>query len=281
MSDNEDYNDDLHILPPVKDSFNEKVKMKLNQNLPDFHKGVLVLLVGQPGAGKTTVILNLLGRFLKYYYDEIHFIGSAFKYDKTLKPLIEYYGNQYDSCSDSIFNGIMNYRQEMADDPTKGNCAVIVDDLMSMPDFNSKSSTAMARLASIYRHVLGGANPTKDEPNIPKSGGLYLVSNQRLFSSIPRNLRACANVIILGKIANSEEYNEIIKEYALTFGGKKALQEMIKINNSKKYNFLCMYLNGVPNPKIEGPCVFLNFNKLLFPTKRFPNKSFNLNDMEK
>lgn len=278
MSDTE--NNDLNILPPVKDSFNGDYKQKLNKNLPDFHKGALVLLVGQPGAGKTTLILNLLGRFLKYYYDDIHFIGSTFKYDKTLKPLVEFYGNQHDSCSDRVFNDIMNYRLKLADDPNKGNMAVIVDDLMSMPDFNSRSSTAMARLASIYRHVLGGANPSKENPTIKKSGGLYLVSNQRLFSSIPRNLRACANVILLGKIANSEEYDQIIKEYSLTFGGKKALQSMIEINNSKKYNFLCMYLNGVPNEKIEGPCIFLNFTKLLYPTKRFPKKEFNINNME-
>tara|TARA_R110000782_G_C14490908_1_gene377302 strand:- start:77 stop:532 length:456 start_codon:yes stop_codon:yes gene_type:complete len=141
---------------------------------------------------------------------------------------------------------------------------------MSLPDFNSRSSSAMARLASIYRHVLGGAKATKKNPKIKKSGGLYLVSNQRLFSSVPRNLRACASTILLGKIANAEEYNEIINEYSLTFGGKKALTQMIQLSNSGKYNFLCMYMNGVMNPEIEGPCVFLNFNELLYPSTRFP-----------
>ena len=265
-----DTNDDLTVLPPAKDSFKTNNKMELNKNLPDFHQGQLMLLIGQPAAGKTVLILNLLGRFLKHYYEEIHFIGGAFKYDNTLKPLIDYYGNQSDSCSDRVFNNIIKQRLEMNDDENKGNCAVVVDDLMSLPDFNSRSSSAMARLASIYRHVLGGAKATKKNPKIKKSGGLYLVSNQRLFSSVPRNLRACASTILLGKIANAEEYNEIINEYSLTFGGKKALTEMIQISNSGKYNFLCMYMNGVMNPEIEGPCVFLNFNELLYPSTRFP-----------
>ena len=212
---------DLTVLPPAKDSFKTNNKMELNKNLPNFHNGILMLLIGQPGAGKTVVILNLLGRFLKHYYEEIHFIGGALKYDKTLKPLIDYYGNQYDSCSDRVINNIIKQRLELNDDENKGNACIVIDDLMAMSDFNSKSSSSLARLASIYRHVLAGAKPTKKNPKIKKSGGMLLVSNQRLFSSIPRNLRACANVILLGKIANAEEYGEIIKEYSLTFGGKE------------------------------------------------------------
>ena len=273
-------NDDLIVLPPAKDNFKTNNKMELNENLPDFHQGQLMIIVGQPAAGKTVVILNLLGRFLKHYYEEIYFIGGAFKYDMTLLPLIDYYGNQSDSCSDAVFNNIIKQRLEMNDDPNKGNCAVVVDDLMSLPDFNSRSSSAMARLASIYRHVLGGAKPSKEHPNIKKSGGLYLISNQRLFSSVPRNLRACASTILLGKIANAEEYNEIINEYSLTFGGKKALTQMIQISNSGKYNFLCMYMNGVMNPKIEGPCVFLNFSQLLYPSARFPKVNHQIGKLD-
>ena len=271
---------DLTVLPPVKDSFKTNNKMELNQNLPDFHNGILMLLIGQPGAGKTVVILNLLGRFLKHYYETCYFMGSAFKYDKTLLPLIDYYGNQSDSCSDRVIDNIIKERLEMNDDENKGNACIIIDDLMAMSDFNSKSSSSLARLASIYRHVLGGAKPTKKKPNIKKSGGMLLVSNQRLFSSIPRNLRACANVILLGKVANAEEYGEIIKEYSLTFGGKDTLSAMIEMSNSGKYNFLCMYLNGVPNENIEGPCIFLNFNTLLYPSARFPKKTINLNDLD-
>ena len=271
---------DLLILPPAKDNFKMEYKMELNENLPDFHKGVLLLLIGQPGAGKTVVILNLLGRFLKHYYEEIHFIGGALKYDPTLKPLIDFYGNQNDSCSDRVFNNIIKKRLEMNDDANKGNACIVVDDLMSLSDFNSRSSSAMSKLASVYRHVLGGANPTKEHPNIKRSGGLLLVSNQRLFSSIPRNLRACANVIILGKIANAEEMNEIISEYSLTFGGKKALEAMIQMSNDGKYNFLCLYLNGVPNENIEGPCIFLNFNKLIFPSARFPRKTIDISKLD-
>tara|TARA_R110002167_G_scaffold131885_3_gene315866 strand:+ start:86 stop:922 length:837 start_codon:yes stop_codon:yes gene_type:complete len=273
-------NDDLIVLPPAKDNFKTNNKMELNENLPDFHGGVLALLIGQPGAGKTVVILNLLGRFLKHYYETCYFIGAALKYDCTLLPLIDYYGNQNDSCNDSVINGIIKERLEMIGDENKTNACIVIDDLMAMSDFNSRSSSALARLASIYRHVLGGAKPSKKHPNIKKSGGMLLVSNQRLFSSIPRNLRACANVIFLGKIANFEEYGEIIKEYSLTFGGKDYLTKMIEISNSKKYNFLCLYLNGVPNPNIDGSCVFLNFNELLYPSARFPKKEINISKID-
>ena len=275
-----DTNDDLTVLPPAKDSFKTNNKMELNKNLPNFHNGILMLLIGQPGAGKTVVILNLLGRFLKHYYEEIHFIGGALKYDKTLKPLIDYYGNQYDSCSDRVINNIIKQRLELNDDENKGNACIVIDDLMAMSDFNSKSSSSLARLASIYRHVLAGAKPTKKNPKIKKSGGMLLVSNQRLFSSIPRNLRACANVILLGKIANAEEYGEIIKEYSLTFGGKDTLTAMIEMSNSGKYNFLCMYLNGILDENDDGPCVYLNFSQKIFPSERFPRKEINISKLD-
>jgi len=273
--------ENLNILAPFKDSFKVKYKKELHKNLPDFHSGVLMLLIGQPGAGKTTIILNILGRFLKYYFEEVHFIGAAFKYDMTLRPLIDFYGNCHESCSDTVFNNIIKSRTDQLEDENRGNCCIVVDDLMAMPDFNSRSSSAMARLASVYRHVLGGANPTKDNPNVKKSGGLFLVSNQRLFSSVPRNLRACANVILIGKLANAEEYDQVIKEYSLSFGGKSALKEMIQINNSNKYNFLCLYLNGVSNDELKGqPCCFLNFEELLYTSKRFPKKEFNINKID-
>ena len=99
--------ENLNILAPFKDSFKVKYKKELHKNLPDFHSGVLMLLIGQPGAGKTTIILNILGRFLKYYFEEVHFIGAAFKYDQTLMPLISYYGNCHESCSDTVFNNII------------------------------------------------------------------------------------------------------------------------------------------------------------------------------
>jgi len=260
---------DLTILPPAKDNFKKIYKMDIHKNLPDFHSGVLALVIGIPGGGKTTLLLNLLGRFLKYYYDEIYFIGGAFAFDPTLKSLLEYYGNQSNSCSDTVFNNIIKKRTEMNNDPLKGNACVVVDDLMSLPDFNSRSSTSMARLASIYRHVLGGATPSKKYPNIKRSGGLYVVLNQRFQSSIPRNLRSCCNVIFLGKLSNKEEYLYVIKEYSLMFGGEDNMKEMIKINNSEKFNFLCIYLNGCMNEDITGPCIFLNFTELLFPTERF------------
>tara|TARA_R110001632_G_scaffold223655_1_gene355608 strand:+ start:978 stop:1805 length:828 start_codon:yes stop_codon:yes gene_type:complete len=263
---------DLKILPPVKSKFKNNYKMELNKNLPDFQNSQLVLLVGKPNSGKTVIILNLLGKILKYYYEEIYFIGQSYKYgDATLKPLTDYYGNIYENCDDKTINSIIKKRLEMQSDPEYGNCAVIIDDLMSLPSFNSKASSSLARLSSIYRHVLSSSKPTKENPNIKTSGGLLLISNQRLFSSIPRNVLSCTSTIIIGSIANQSEINDFLDGYSSYFGGRKTLTALMNIMNSAKYNFLCCYLNGIMDETVQGPCVFLNFNRILFPSKKFPS----------
>jgi len=276
MSEDNFTTQDLTVLPPAKDKFNVKVKMKLDKRLFKAHKGVLALLIGQPASGKTTVILNLLGNFLKFYYENVHFIGPAFEHDPTLKELTQYYGNLHTSMANGVINGIIKQQSEM-DLTEKTNCAIIIDDLMAQADFKSTNQTALGKLCSIHRHVLGGAIPTEDDPDIPKSGGLLLISNQRLFSSIPRNARACADVIILGKVANREEYGMFIKEYGLTFGGNDQLQEMINYTQSTPYSFLCLYLFGDLDPETGNePVAYKNFSEKLYPSERWPAKELKI-----
>ena len=271
--------DDLIVLPPAKDSFNRKNKMKLHPYLPNFHTGQLILLCAAPAQGKSVLLLNLLGNknFLRYYYDEVHMCGSAFQYDTTLAPIIDYYGNCYDDCSDSVINSIIKSRLEQ-DQETKGNCCIVIDDLMSMPSFNSTNRTALSKLSSIYRHVLGGALPTANNPEIPISGGLLIVSNQRLFQSIPRNLRSCASTILLGRVMNKEEYGKIISEYGMMFGGEKQFKNIMQECHEEKYGFMCIYLQGVLDENIEGPAIFKNFNQLMYPSQKYPKKNYQITD---
>ena len=271
---------ELIVKPPIKDKYDNGNKFELNKNLPDFHSSQLILLVASPGNGKSTIILNLLGAWLtkngQSYFGEGHFIGPAFRYDPTLAPLLDFFGNQHDDCSDRVINNIVKHRLENADDAEQDNCFIVIDDLMALPNFSSRASSSLSRLSSIYRHVLSSAKPNDENPNLKKSGGMLLVSNQRLFSSIPRNLRSTASCILLGRVNNKEEYGKICDEYNLMFGGKKQFTQMMQECHNEKYGFMCIYINGCMRDDVDGPCIFKNFNELLYPSIRYPKKTYSI-----
>ncbi len=268
---------DLTIIPPAKDRYKDNLKQVFDPRMFNVHKGVLVLLIGMPAAGKTTVILNLLGNsnFMKEYYENVHFIGPAFEFDPTLKVLTEHYGNVHNSIDDHVIDSIVQSQLEM-ENADKTNCCIVIDDLMAQPSFRSTNQSSLSKLCSIHRHVLGGGIANEDEPDIPKSGGMLLISNQRLFSSIPRNARSCADVILIGKVANKEEYGQLIKEYGLTFGGGEALGEMLNYVHETPYSFLCLYLFGDLDPETTSACAYKNFKEKIYPSERWPEKKFSI-----
>lgn len=268
---------DLTILPPAKDKYSKNLKQEFDKRLFNVHKGVLVLLIALPAGGKTTVILNLLGNsnFMKEYYENVHFIGPAFEFDPTLKVLIEHYGNVHKSIDDNVIDSIVQSQLEM-ENADKTNACIIVDDLMSQPSFRSSNQSSLSKLCSIHRHVLGGGIANEDEPDIKKSGGMLLISNQRLFNSIPRNARACADVILIGKVANKEEYGQLLKEYGMMFGGEQALGEMLNYVHETPFSFLCLYLFGDLDSETTGSCAYKNFKEKLYPTERWKAKKFSI-----
>lgn len=269
---------DLTIHPPRKGEGVVKMKRAVDKRLFNCERGCLMLLIGLPGAGKSTCILNLLAgeNFLKYYYDTVHFIGATIEFDPTLKPLTDFYGNCHSDCSDQIINSIVHSQLEQ-DPEERTNAAIIIDDALSLPGFSSKKDTALSRLMGIHRHVLRGALPTKDNNYESNGGGLCIISSQRLWGSCPANARSCADAIVIGRTANEEQLHRTIKEYAGMFGGYDQLKDMFMYCfQNTDHGFICLYLAGDMDPEHKGPVAYNNWSELIYPTPRFPKKEIKL-----
>ena len=272
---------DLDILPPKVEDGNIKYKQDLDKRLPNCHRGLCGLLLGVPGCGKTCLLLNFFGRFLKYYYENIYFVAAS--KDPTLQSLFDFYGPPEPECNDRIINNIIQsqYDQDEDDDTQfpRTNAALIIDDALAMKQFNSRKSTSLSRMASNYRHILRGHLPHQKDGDKFKThggGGLLLISTQRYGSTIPTSFKSCCNLIIVGKLANRQEFEAIIDDYGDRVGGQEALREMINMCNNIPFGFLSIYLDGDLDPETTGPVVYLNMKDKLYPTERFPQKNIQI-----
>lgn len=272
---------DLEILPPKSDSGNIKYKQDLDPRLPNVHRGICALALGVPGSGKTCLLLNILGRFLKYYYENIHFIVAS--KDPTMQPLFDFYGEPHKECTDTVIQNIIDsqYAQDEDEDTQypRTNCAIIIDDALSMSSFNSRKSSKLSRLAGNFRHLLRGHLPHKEEGKdylTSGGGGMLLLSTQRYGSTIPTSFKSCLNTLFIGRLANKKEFEEIINDYGDRVGGCDALREMINYTMQERYSFLCIYLDSDMDPETTCAVVYKNMNEKLHPTERWPEKPYQI-----
>ena len=268
---------DLSMLPPKSDEGEIKYKQDLDPRLPNVNKGLMILLLGIPGAGKSVLILNILGRFLKYYYENIHFITPS--PDKTLQPLFDYYGPPHKDCNNNIIEGIISSQLDQDDDDItdypRSNACVVIDDALAMKNFNSRKMNSIARFVSNYRHILRGHLPHQEEGKKHKThggGGMLLISTQRYSSTIPTSMKSCANTILVGKMANKSDYKNLIDDYGERCGGEEQLRNMINECLEEQYGFCCIYLDGDLDPETHGCVVYKNMSEKLYPTERYPEK---------
>lgn len=269
---------DLTILPPKRGKGVIKMKRPVNKALFNVERGCLMLLIGLPGAGKTTCILNLLANenFLKHYYETVHFIGATIEFDPTLKPLTEFYGNCHNDLGDATLDAIIKSQLEQ-DEDTRTNMCLIIDDCLSLPGFSARKDTTLNRLFGIHRHVTRGHLPNEDNNYESGGGGLVILSTQRLWGSTPVNARACADAICIGRTANEEQLGRTAKEYGGMFGGEEQLRQMIDYCfHNEDHGFICLYIAGDMDPDSKGPVAYKNWAEKIFPTDRFPAKEVGL-----
>ncbi len=275
---------DMDSRPLLQDETPIKYKRPIDKRFWNIEKGTLMLLIAMPGSGKTYKLLEMFTRdsHLRYYYDQIHFFAAS--PDPTLNPLFEYYGKPISDVSDAAILNIINNQMDQDEDTETGyprsNAAVIIDDALSMKGFKSRNDTALTKLAGNYRHILRGHLPfkvgEKDSFLTHGGGGMLCISSQRYTSSIPRNIRACANVLFIGKLANKEENFDIIAEYDSMFGDH--MKEMLNYVHSTPYSFLALYINGDLDPETHGPAAYKWGSEVekLYPTDRFPEKQYEI-----
>lgn len=249
---------DLNIYPPKK--ANAMKDYDIDPRLPNIKGGIQAIISARPHSGKSTIILNLFGRkaFFLGFFDRMAFCGASVEYDDTLKPLIKHFGNCFDNCSDATISKIINFQTEQEDE-TRENMCLILDDCLSMDGF-SKRDSEISRLSARYRHILKG----KDKV------GALIFSNQRIYGSIPLNIRASANVWIIGRM-NFSQLDQFIKEFESLFGGEDALRDLIAYCLEDEHSFFCGYLDGDNYPENLGkPVAYKNFNEKIFPSEKYP-----------
>lgn len=244
---------DLTVLPLRKKQEKIRTKRPVDDRLFNVDNGVCVLILAPPRQGKSVTILNLLAnsQFLKNYFSNVYLIGGTIKNDKSLEPLTKMYeSTTYDYLDDKLIQQITDYQLQF-DKEDRDNCCIVVDDAIALPKFQQRNS-CITRLASNYRHILGSED----------GGGMLLFSSQKL-TSIPVTIRACANVILLGRTTNIAQRKAIIDEFADSFGGDEYFNEMMNETFKDKYSFLCLYVDG--NKIHSTPCAYKNFTELLYP----------------
>jgi len=244
---------DLTVLPLRQKTEKIRTKRPVDHRLFNVDNGVCVLILAPPRQGKSVTILNLLAnsQFLKNYFTNVYLIGGTIKNDKSLEPLAKMYeSTTYDYLDDKLIQQITDYQLQF-DKEDRDNCCIVVDDAIALPKFQQRNS-CITRLASNYRHILGSDD----------GGGMLLFSSQKM-TSIPVTIRACANVILLGKTTNIGQRKAIIDEYADSFGGEEYFNKMMNITFKDKYSFLCLYVDG--NKIHSTPCAYKNFTELLYP----------------
>ena len=220
-------------------------KMDVKSPLPNWGS-FSGLIVGQPGSGKTSLLLSLLKKYYKKRFDRIYlFSGSA----NTLPD------NFLDRLNpERIYNNLDNF-EEVIDD-IKGSddkTLIIIDDLVK--EIEEKKKPLMSALWN-RRHQGGGVS--------------YFVVSQKL-NAIPLCLRVAFDAIMFFNITNKKEINSLFDDY-ITQYDRKEFDDIIKYIVNKKESHPFIFID-----KKNGE-IYNKFNKLILknddkveedaPTKR-------------
>lgn len=257
---------DLTIRMPKKKR-RLKNRRPIDPRLP-FNNCVFGVLLGNPGTGKTTNILNLFSsQFCRGLWSKHYLIGASLAHDPTLQPIIDHYhGSAFEHFDDSLLKSIVEGNLQAHEDE-KNNVCIIVDDALSLGKKLEKSSY-LGRLAGSHRHWLS----SKNHP------GCVLLGSQKFagYGGFPTAMRACVNVLIIFKV-NYQQIKYIIESYGSLFGGDDYLESIIKYCLSKPYNSCNIYLDG--NGETNQPIIYSGWSQQIYPSSLFPEKDlFKVND---
>ena len=259
-------NFDLTIKAPKKLNKKKKLQRPLDPRLP-FSGPVCACFVGLPKSGKTTCLLNVLGssQFTRGLYPKIVFIGASLKNDPTMKPLIEYYGEQnaYDTYNDDLMKSIIQ-NQLMIPIEERDPLCIVIDDALSLGK-SFERSTFLGQLGGSHRHWLKGSDGQK---------GCLVISTQKMFGygGLTTALRSCLNVIIIFRVSGEQKL-KLIETYGDNFGGKKQFEEMLNYClGSEPFQSMNIYIDGSESTNGES-CIYKSWTELIYPTSRFPKKS--------
>jgi len=247
--------DKLEIIP-IKPEIIKGLRKKrvLDERLPDPYKGALIAIVAPIRSSKSTTWNNLIHNenMYKNLFSEVYTISNTIASDATSRfTYAQYKHTCYEMYNDKIIKDIIkNQKAKIQNGEQDTSFAIILDDLLGQFPKNGRKGMEAIALASRFRHYV---RPNSGDPC------MMLYSTQRYFdlNRVIRNNATC--LLFSGNIKSKKEWENIIEDYADTFGGRRHFEDMIKVVQSKAYQWLNLDLTKSP------PIARLNFGRQLFP----------------
>lgn len=248
-----DLEDDLTILQVKPREIHNVVK--IHPNLPDINKGVCMIDIAKPRAGKTCRLVNYLQNpnFFQNKFDQVYIYSSTMSNgDDTARFLYDEFGDTiYSEYSDSHLQSIIDYQDSIPKEQ-RPRIALIFDDFIAFN--NLKRNALMFKIASSYRHH-----------NI-----MLLLYNTQQMKYLPPIVRACANYVILSQNSNMKQVEQLAEEFGNIYGSEK-FKDLFADATSEPYSFLYLDLYGYTGNS-NNPKAYKKFTELLYEAPISYNK---------
>jgi hypothetical protein len=230
----------LEILPVKRNK--KEDKNKLPDPIPNFP--FCLTLIAPTNSGKTVVIVNLLYRHYKKYFDEIIYISPTVHIDDTLEnnvneddEITKIYEDDDLRNVDILLDEVIKEQKKTPKEERK-KILIVLDDMIA---YFKKHST-LDNLPSLSRHY----------------GICFIVCSQS-YMALPPRLRRNASHYIIFRVFNKEELASIYKEIGSNYEDfGKYYEEATK----EKYSFLML-----DNKKME---LYKKFTHKLW--EKYPDK---------
>jgi len=249
-------NNDLTILPVIaEDNEDESNKRELHPNIPNVYKGQLISLVGGVRMGKGTLWNNFLHNPNFYgsregeedLFSSVSVISPTVWNDSTSRFTAKKYKDTcYDAYDNKIITDLISMQQQKkAVEDADTSYALIVDDCYGEFDSRSKTTGAVIRLASRFRHYVRKGDPC-----------MYLYSTQKYLDLAPIIRANSTGMIVSGMIKNTKELDALKYDLNDTYGGR--FEEIMAHAQGDMYSWIYFRLDSTP------PEAYLNFHTQVY-----------------
>ena len=240
-----------------------------HENLPCIQRnnGSTILLVGPTGAGKTSIINNLIynkhmwGKNEKHpngSFDAIYVWSPTIFLDDSARFLLQDF-----CCKDRFENDDLEQIKEnqlLLPKEERGKLLLVIDDSVGLDVLKTKS--ALTYWATRNRHL--------------NASLLISLQNYRAANSIIRNNAKC--IIMLYGIYNQKELEKIEEEVGQVF--KNTLLYCYKKYCNKKYTFLTLYPREVPCRMLFNFTTEIDWKKHVKEARKFKIEDYDSGDEE-